>query len=199
MPRAPHRFREHAICLGIVYECLFLRVPAMPASQPDRNIVNLAYSIRAHGNIDRTGRLSARLDGVEEVPVVAAALVQMNLIRADSRGQERFGMGIQLAAIYADPALASAKEDALAKTLNLVGMLTAGHVVHVDHLKTVGESILDLPANGTIGDSIPGKLALAFDLNRPGFFCPASPLCNIHMMNSPVAYEADAVVGYVIP
>jgi hypothetical protein len=97
----------------------------MPASQPDRNVVNPAYSIRPHGNINRTGRLSARLNSVEEVPVVAAALVQVNLIRADCRGQEGFGMGIHLAAIYEDPAFAATKEDTLTETWHLVRMLTA--------------------------------------------------------------------------
>ena len=83
MPGASHGLGQHAIRLGVVYGGFFLRVPAMAAPQSDGDIVNLAYSIRADGNIDRAGRFLARLNGIEEVPVVAAALVQMNLIRPD--------------------------------------------------------------------------------------------------------------------
>ena len=88
----------------------------MFASQPDRDIVNPAYRIRPNGNINRTGGPSASLNSVQEIPVVAAALVQVNLIRPDCRGQQSLGIGIQLAAIHEDPALAAAKEDALAET-----------------------------------------------------------------------------------
>ncbi len=85
MPRAPHRPGQHSAGFRIINKVLLFRVPMQLTTQPRADVGQMANRVRPNSYVDGTNRFLSGLDRIEEIPLMAPALGEANLIRADGR------------------------------------------------------------------------------------------------------------------
>ncbi len=97
----------HSVGFVVADEALFLRVPLERPIQQHRDIAKVADRSGAMAGLGAADRVFTALDAVEEVSLVVVTFVKAFFVRSDYRGQQRFGLGLELAAVDVYPALGS--------------------------------------------------------------------------------------------
>ncbi len=85
MPRTPHRPEQHSAGLRIINKVLLFRVPMQLATQTRADVGQVANRVCANSYVDGTNRFFPGLDRIEEIPLMAPAFSEVNLIRANGR------------------------------------------------------------------------------------------------------------------
>ena len=164
--------------------CSVLRVPpqGLPA-QPHGDVAQVADRDRPVGDLDRRGGRAPRDHAVDEVAEVVVALVEVDLVGADLRVEDRLRVGRELAAINVDRPLGSLEGHA-----HLV-------LVRDDHRHAVLVDRLERVLGRGVPERVGREHALdVADLDRAGHLGAHAPLGAVGMMAAPVGDLAAGVV-----